>query len=716
MNARRCGKLLAVAAAIAAIAVTLVAEDAVPLDKLVAQLSASDVAARREAIYRISKFGPGAKDALPAVIAALGDSDKQVWSLAIGTIADLGPAAAAAVPVLIDGLDPRQTSGPRYRKGSEVPFRSAYALSRIGPSAIPPLLETLKSNDPFARAAAARALGGMGPAAKNAIPPLIENLRGDEPLERRETIDALGAIGRECVAPLAAALGSGEASVRAGAALSLAQIGAEAKSLAPKIADLAATEHDPAVRGALFAAIPKLGVDPARGVPILIAGIRDDSATIRHDATNAIYVYRAAHPQIVAALTTLLRDVNQTTSERGAAVLGRLGPVAAPAVEALLEVARRRTPTNPIYLETLGRIGADAVPGIMRAVEKENPDAITKDHWSVRCVPVIGGEALPALAKALGDRSASVRVFAACGLGELGAVAAPIFDALKTATADADPRVRAAALAALVGTKAHTVVALSKVEAGLKDPAPNVRRTAAGLVDSLGELARSVAPTLLAALADSDPNVRLAVIDALPAVAGAARPALPRLLEVMPASDASTRVKILAVFAGIGPDARAALPEARKQSKDAEPTVRAAAVHAIARVDDPAARLPVMLAALDDGDVRVRVAAAEEIAILGENARDASTKLVAMLQREPERDVAFDALKKISIRSVPDLIALLTDRDLNVKSFAAKRLGSMGSAAREAIPAMNELLSRSGEREETRRVVREALKRIERGS
>jgi HEAT repeat protein len=78
--------------------------------------------------------------------------------------------------------------------------------------------------------------------------------------------------------------------------------------------------------------------------------------------------------------------------------------------------------------------------------------------------------------------------------------------------------------------------------------------------------------------------------------------------------------------------------------------------------------------------------------------------------------VAFGALKKISVRSVPDLIALLSDRDLLVKAFAAKRLGSMGSAAREAIPALNELLSRSGEREETRRVVREALQRIERGS
>jgi len=708
------GWLAALAGAL--LAVTASAEEAVPLEKLVAQLSASDVASRREASYQIARRGPAAKDAVPALITALADGDKQVWSMAIATLAELGPLSADAIPALIAGLDPRQKSGPRYRKGAEVPFRSAYALSRIGAPAIPPLLEVLKSQDSVARGAAARALGGMGPVAKEAILPLIENLRFDPPMERRETVEALGAIGREAVAPLADALANPQALIRAGAALALAQVGADAKPIAAKVAGLATTEKDAAVRGALFTAIPKLGVEPARGVAILVAGARDDDAAVRHAATNAIYVYRTAQPQLVAALTALLRDPNPTASERAAAVLGRLGPVSAPAVEALLEMARQRVPANPIYLETLGRIGADATPGILRALEKENPDSITKDHWSVRCVPIIGGEALPELARALTRPKVSLRIFAARGLRELGAVAAPAFDAIQAATADADPRVRAAALGALVGTRAHGVVAMSKVESALKDPDAIVRIAAAGLVEELGERARSVAPTLLAALGDADAKVRAAVVDALPAVAGAAEPAVPRLLEVLPTADAATRVKILEVFAGIGPNARAALPATRQQMADANPEVRAVALHAVAKIDDPAARLPVMLAGLDDGDPRVRKAAAEEIAILGDKARDATGKLVPMLQRDAERDVAFDALRKINPRSIPDLILMLSDRDLNVKSFAVRRLASLGAAAKDAVPAMKDLIARPGEREETRRTVRDALKKIEPGS
>ncbi len=691
------------------------AEEAPNAGKLAEQLAAPELPVRREAAHRLSELGPGAKAAVPALIRALSDPDRQVWSDSLTAIAALGPEAADAIPTLIDALAGRGNLGFRGRGGGQVVMRSAYALSKIGPAAVPSLIEVLKSGDPGSRAAAARAVGGIGSGAKDAVPGLIANLRRASPDETREIAEALAAIGGASLAPLATALGDADAATRAGAALALAQCGPAAHSLAPRVAEIAAKEQNPAARVALFSAIAKVGVEPARGVPILLAGLKDADDAVRHGATNAIYVYRTAQAPLIAALTTLLRDPNPAVSERAAALLGRFGAAANPAVDTLLEVARRRNPVPPVYYEALASFGAGAIPGILRAVAQEDADAITRDHWSVRCLPAIGGAAVTPLAGALRDGKVSIRLLAARALGELGPVAAPVFAELNVATEDADPRVRAAALGALVATRAQTGAAVAKVGAGLKDPSPAVRVAAAQLVGILGMRARSAAPALLEALGDRDDAVRAAAVEALSAIGSDAEPAVPRLLAVLPSSDAATRAKILAVFAGIGPRAREVLPEVGKQLQNPDAAVRAAALRALGKIDDPAARLPVMRRALDDPDPAVRRAAADELGTLGAAASEAADRLTALLSSATERDVAFAALQKIEVRSVPALITMLSDRDLSVRIFACQRLRDPQVEARAAIPALQALIARPDEREEVRQSARESLKRIDPG-
>lgn len=690
---------------------SLVAEEPPSIDKLVAQLGAREVPIRREAAAQIARLGAGAKPALPALIKAVTDPDKQVWSIAIGVIASLGPDAAEAIPTLVENMDSRKKGGGRERDRRQMLMRSAYALTRIGPAAKPALLEALKSEDGMARAGAARALGGMGPAAKEAIPGLVENLRRDQPDERRETIDALGLIGPDAAPALGEALGSDQALVRAGAALALAQIGRGAQGVAAKVAEVAARETDPVVRAALFSAVPKVGVEPARAVELLIAGVKDDNDVVRHGAINAIYLLRSANAQLIPALVALLPDPNTAWSERAAVVLGRLGPSASAAVPSLLDAVRKRAPAPPVYLDALAQIGPVAVPGVLRAIENENPDVLTRDHWSVKCLQKIGGGAVTPLAQALADSRISIRLVAARGLGELGPVAAPAFAALTGAGGDADPRVRATVLGALVDARAQKLAVVSRVEAALKDPSPIVRSAAAQLVPHLGEQARSLAPALLATLGDSEPAVRLAVVQALPAIGPAAEPAIGSLLQLLPKGDAETRAQVLQVFAGIGANAKAALPAVQNSLKDSDPAVRAAALSAVAKIEEPPARAPILIAGLDDPALPVRKAAAQELGALGEKARDATGRLVVLLQREAERDFAFDALRQISPRSVPDLVTMLGDRDLAVKIFATQRLARLGPEARDAIPALEAILT-SNERGELKQTVTEALKRI----
>ncbi len=689
----------------------LCAEEAPSIDKLAEQLGARENTVRREAAYQLSKLGPAAKAAMPALIKALDDPDKQVWTSALGVLAGLGSEAQEAIPALILHLDTRKAPSMRQRDVRQSFLRIAFTLTRIGPAAIPPLITTLQSDDAGARAAAARALGGMGATAHDAIPALIGNLNHREQPVRSEAADALGLIGREAVPALGAALGNGDAAVRAGAALALAQIGRDAQSLAAKVAETTAKETDPAARAALFAALPKVGVEPARAVELLIAGVKDDNEQVRHGAINALYLLRSANAQLIPALVALLRDPNPALSERAATVVGRLGSSASGAVPALLEAARKRTPAPPGYLDALAQIGPAAVPEILRAIEKENPEALTREHWSVKCLQSIGGEGLAPLAQALKNSSVSIRLVAARALGELGPVAVPVIGELQAAANDADPRVRATILGALVNTRTQTLAAASRVESSLKDESPVVRVAAAQLVPHLAENARPLAPALLATLGDSDPAVRAAVVEALSAVGPAAEPALDGLLKMLPTADAETRARVLTVFAGIGPQARAALPEVRNRLKDGDAPVRAAAVTALGKIENPPERLPALLAALDDPALPVRKAAARELALLGDKARDATGKLTPLLQRDDERDFAFDALRQILPRSVPDLVTMLGDRDLTVKIFATQRLARLGPDAHDAIPALEAILQ-SREREELKRSVTEALKRI----
>jgi HEAT repeat protein len=74
---------------------------------------------------------------------------------------------------------------------------AADTLARIGPSAVPTLLETLRQQDPAMRLRAVEVLGRMGADAKAAVPALIPLLDDPDPRVRKATARTLGRIGPE---------------------------------------------------------------------------------------------------------------------------------------------------------------------------------------------------------------------------------------------------------------------------------------------------------------------------------------------------------------------------------------------------------------------------------------------------------------------------------------------------------------------------------------
>ena len=463
------------------------------------ELSASDKPTRRDAPLKLGKLGAAAKEAVPALIKAMGDSDQQVRENVLTAFADLGPAASEAIPALIDAMGGGGgggNRGGRFRRfdgKQQTIVHAAFALSRIGPEAIQPLIKALSLDDVSKRGGAAMALGDMGPAAHEAIPALIENLGNQDPEVQRTVAEALAQIGPETVKPLTEALGSNDAKSRQGAALALAGLGKAAKEAGPKLADVTEKETDAGARLAELGALSRVGVEASRSVPLLVEALKSGDEPSRHAAVNGLALVRPAQPA-VQALQALLSDSDPALRQRAAHTLSRLGSQAAPATAALIACAKA-APDDTAFTEALAQVGEAALPPILKELSAPASKDARQD-WIFRTLRDMGSSAMPALVAGLTSPTASVRAAAVRALGDIPIQSAATVKTISTLTADPEPEVRAAALRTLATVRTEREASASKLETALKDPAPQVRKAAAAGLVSLGAVGKISVPWL----------------------------------------------------------------------------------------------------------------------------------------------------------------------------------------------------------------------------
>lgn len=681
--------------------------------ELARQLSTGDVAARREASLQLKRLGPKAKPYLADLIKALGDQDKQVWTNSVGAIAAIGPEAQEAIPALVRDLGSRAS---RYRE--QTLLRTSYALTRIGPAAIPPLIEGLRGNDSMLRAGSARALGGMGEAAKEAIPALIENIAHNEANVQREVVDALTAIGPGAKPKLIEVLGWNDARQRSNAALALAGMGKAASDAAQPMMARLKIETDPLVRASLLSALPKVSTDQKPLVAALIEALKDPREDIRHAAINSLLTMRSAQKEIVTALTGLLRDGNAEISDRAAYVLGRLGETAGAAVPTILEIIAKRP--SDIMVDALVQIGEPAVGPMLQTFAKTKPEEIPSDHWIIKCLQRMGGVAALPVAKQLVNQSAAVRFVAARTLVELGPDAERADAQLQKALDDPDPRVAATALVGLAAVRAPFDHVEQRLNSAFKSTSPFMRAAAVEATVRYGTEAKEYRQNVIAALKDPDATVRQAALgqlggdfgdavgalipllddpakradalEALGRMGSNAKAAVPKLAELVSKGSTDERVKILKVIGQIGPAASAAKPKLDAARKDPDPAVRIAAIDAAGTVETTKTPLTALLnAGLDDSEPAVRKATMEKIAHLGAVAGDTAPKLIGFIPDDSQRETAVATLNQINVRDVPMLMGLLKHENRNVRLYAVNRLETLGRRAKEAVPALDEI-------------------------
>jgi HEAT repeat protein len=234
---------------------------------------------------------PKAADAASSLGAAPRDPAPERRAAAARALRGRGLAARVAVPALFEALgDAREA----------VRWAAAQALEAVGIGAADePMLEAeLRHPDPYVRAFAAWALGGLGEAARPAIPALIEAYEREEGEGRGTAVGALGQLGplaKDAVPALARGLRNPRNHRRWATARALGRIGPDARAAVPALA-LAVADENNHVRVHAAQALGRIGVDAAAAVPALTAATRDPDDAVRREAGTALARIRGLPP------------------------------------------------------------------------------------------------------------------------------------------------------------------------------------------------------------------------------------------------------------------------------------------------------------------------------------------------------------------------------------------------------------------------------------
>ena len=351
------------------------------------------------AALAIGAIGPAA---IPELIDALGDQEGRVRYWAVCALAIVGPDASEAVSALMRALEDEVIL---------TRFLASYALSRIGPAAIPPLLQAFRSQSQpkDTRLLAIRSLGLIRTITSDVITTLVEALEDEDGEVRSFAISALGHIAT--VAPniirkVLWALEDEDDKVRSAAAYALGHIGPAIPEVIPALI-VALSDQSGIVSNSVAIALSRIG---SAAIPGLLRAIEDQTQSddARSSAAKALGWIGPAGPEVIPALIQALADKDARVRAAAAAALGEIGPAAVEAVPALIQTLQDRDVSVIVDAATaLGKIGPaspEVVPALVKALTDGHTDMHSAVVYALSEIGPEAADAVPALVYSLGDR------------------------------------------------------------------------------------------------------------------------------------------------------------------------------------------------------------------------------------------------------------------------------------------------------------------------
>ncbi|MEO1399912.1 MAG: HEAT repeat domain-containing protein [Cyanobacteria bacterium J06635_1] len=389
-------------------------------------------------------------------------------------------------------------------------------------------------------------------------------------------------------------------------------------------------------------------------------------------------------------------------------------------------------------LAALTAMGADAKAAIP-ALEAGLTDSNLRAQIPQALATIGGADVLSILLGTLRHRDPAVQLAAVIALGSLKAEASPAVPALRSVLRNPQLSSEAAQAIGQIGPRAQTAV--PDLIDRLSGDA-NSRASAAEALGSIGPAARAAIPALVELLGERT---------AVRALAGIGAASVPELIEAAKSPDATVQRNAVEALGLIGPEAAAAVPLLGRLMSSSDLSLRAQVFRALTNIGRPA--VPTLITALDAPSLRAM--AAISLGNIGPEAEAAIPALLEIFEQptfvesEPRRPVqpgsrperpsrpqirpelrlpsgpqihaelersqtlvnpgpspgrsirlsAALALGNIGANTevvVPELIGLLNQDDLVVRSEAARALGNLGPVAAPAIPDLVKLMAAPG--------------------
>jgi HEAT repeat protein len=564
-------------------------------------------------------------------------------------------------------------------------------------------------NTPAIRAAAAEALGRIGPDAEGASSDLSRAAKDKDVGVRVASSVALCRIVPEEKVALNAvvALISDDAAWKA-ATGSVAALGPYA--LAFYTTALKAKDENvrfKALQGMVAMKDTDLNKEAAEAIG---PSLKDESLGIRRAAVNVLNKMspknvKDAVPQVAEAL----KDKDPGIRGIALGILNKLGADAKSASPKLAELLKDKDPVlRKTVLGVLDKLGADAAPSALALLNlvAEEKDLLPDVQ---KMLEKFGIAALPSYLKALESENPVVKQLAADQIGKLGPAGREAAAALSVTLRDKDKAVRTASADALEKIGKGVVQTLVML---LKDPDPATRAQAIETIGELGPKAKAATPDLQKALADKDGIVRLQAALALKKL-GDAKDSLTDLVKLLDDPDGRVRKIAAASLEEVGPDAKPAVPGLTRMLRSRDRAARQQAANTLKAIGMRArAAVPELTNLLMDSDMEVRTSGIQALGKIGPDARDAVPALVVLFKDKEEtiRSQAATAIGDIGPTSIPILTEALRYEDKDVRQYAAIAFVNMGPKAKEALPALAAALKDKDP--EVRKAVALSLKEI----